>query len=174
MFLRNALVHLCKPDPSSPPDYADRHIPVSIFPMTGWILLRFRELVKKFQPRQRLPKADRMVGLIPLWPTSIIPLGPTERQSDGESVHRASDSSPATVQDMGGKRKRDILLFYVPERLLTRSISPLVNPCWKFRMSPFLPPISPPTFGFHRVSFVAYLLGSLTREPTSAACWRSG
>jgi len=47
------------------------------------------------------------------------------------------------------KRKRDILLFYAPERLLTRSISPLVNPCWKFRMSPFLPrmsPFLPPSF----------------------------
>ena len=69
--------------------------------MTGWILLRFRELVKKFQPRQRLPKADRIVGLIPLWLTSIIPLWPTRRQADGQSIHRASDSSPATVQDMG-------------------------------------------------------------------------
>jgi len=42
-----------------------------------------------------------MVGLILLWLTSIIPLGPTRRQSDGQSVHRASDSSPAAVQDMG-------------------------------------------------------------------------
>jgi len=119
MFLRNALVHLCKPDPSSPPDYADRHIPVSIFPMTGWILLRFRELVKKFQPRQRLPKADRMVGLIPLWPTSIIPLGPTRRQSDGESVHRASDSSPATVQNMGVYHRGAHV--GVPEQFLNRA-----------------------------------------------------
>ena len=69
--------------------------------MTGWILLPFRELVKKFQLGHRLPKADRMVGLILLWLTSIIPLGPTRRQSDGQSVHRASDSSPASVQDMG-------------------------------------------------------------------------
>lgn len=39
-----------------------------------------------------------MVGLIPLWLTYIIPLWPTSRQADGESVHRASDSSPSTVQ----------------------------------------------------------------------------
>ena len=42
-----------------------------------------------------------MVGIMPLWLTCIIPLWPTRRQADGESVHWASDSSPATVQDMG-------------------------------------------------------------------------
>ena len=42
-----------------------------------------------------------MVGIIPLWLTGIIPLWPTRRQADGESVDRASDSPPATVQNMG-------------------------------------------------------------------------
>ena len=31
--------------------YTDRHIPISIFPMTAGIFLPFKELVKNFKPR---------------------------------------------------------------------------------------------------------------------------
>jgi len=42
-----------------------------------------------------------MVGLIPLWLTSLIPLWPTRRQADGESIRRASDSFPTSIQNVG-------------------------------------------------------------------------
>ena len=65
------------------------------------ILPPFQALVKDFKYRLPLQKADRMVGLIPLWLTCIILLWPTRRQADGESVHWASDSPPTSIQNMG-------------------------------------------------------------------------
>ena len=82
------------------------------------ILPLFQALVKDFQYRLPPQKADRMVGLIPLWLTCIIPLWPTRRQADGQSVRRAADSSPATVQDTGVDRGTDV---GVSEQLLTRA-----------------------------------------------------
>ena len=60
-----------------------------------------------------------MVGIIPLWLTCIIPLWPTRRQADGESVHRASDSPPATVQNMGVYHRGAHV--GVPEQFLNRT-----------------------------------------------------
>ena len=60
-----------------------------MFSMTAAILLPFKALVKNFKPYQRLQKADRMVGLNPIWLTGIIPLWPPRRQADGQPVHRA-------------------------------------------------------------------------------------
>jgi len=60
-----------------------------------------------------------MVGIIPLWLTCIIPLWPTRRQADGESVHRASDSPPATVQNMGVDHGCSNI--GVPEQFLNRA-----------------------------------------------------
>ena len=57
------------------------------FKKTITILLPFQGLVKDFKRRLLLQKADRIVSLIPLWLTCIIPLWPTRRQADGESVH---------------------------------------------------------------------------------------
>jgi len=62
--------------------------------MTAWILSPFKELVKIFEYGLPLQEADRMVGLIPIWLTSLIPLGLTRWQTDGESICRASDSPP--------------------------------------------------------------------------------
>ncbi len=78
----------------------------------GGILSPFQALVKDFKYRLPPQKADRMVGLIPIWLTSLIPLWPTRRQADGESaksgaaasrlyaVHRASDYPPSAVQNL--------------------------------------------------------------------------
>jgi len=59
-----------------------------------------------------------MVGLFPIWLTGLIPLWPSRRQADGESVHRASDSPPATVQDMGVNHSGRYI--GMPEQLLNR------------------------------------------------------
>ena len=69
--------------------------------MTAAILSPFQALVKDFKYRLPLQKADLMVGIIPLWLTGLIPLWPPRGQANGQSIHWASDYSPATVQDMG-------------------------------------------------------------------------
>jgi hypothetical protein len=90
--------------------------------MIAPILSAFQALVKDFEHRLPLQKADRMVGLFPLWLTSIIPLWPTRRQADGESaksgaaasrlyaVRRATDTPARTVQDMSINRGADIVV----------------------------------------------------------------
>ena len=60
-----------------------------------------------------------MVGIIPLWLTCIIPLWPSRRQADGEAVHRASDSSPPTVQHVRVDHGRTDI--GVPEQFLNRA-----------------------------------------------------
>ena len=79
-------------------EYTDRHIPVSIFSTNAAILFAFPALVKIHR--------DRLLAIItgliiPIWQTSIIPLWPHRIQADTESVHRASDSPAAAVQNMG-------------------------------------------------------------------------
>lgn len=73
---------------------------VAEFQKTMIILPPFQPLVKDFKYRLPLQKADRIVGLIPLWLTCIIPLWP-HRQADTEAVHRVLDSPPASLQNMG-------------------------------------------------------------------------
>ncbi len=100
-------------------EYTDLYSTVAEFQKTMRILPLFQALVKDFKYRLPLQKADRIVGLIPLWLTGIIPLWPTRRQADGQSVHRTSDSSPATVQDVGVNHGcRDV---GVSEQLLNRA-----------------------------------------------------
>lgn len=65
---------------------------VAEFQKTMIILPPFQPLVKDFKYRLPLQKADRIVGLIPLWP---------HRQADTEAVHRVLDSPPASLQNMG-------------------------------------------------------------------------
>jgi len=59
-----------------------------------------------------------MVGLFPLWLTSIIPLWPTRRQADGESIRRATDTPAPTVQDMSIHHSSRYI--GMPEQLLNR------------------------------------------------------
>ena len=86
--------------------------------MTAAILSAFQALVKDFKYRLPPQKADRMVGLFPIWLTGLIPLWPTRRDADGQSVHRATDTPAPTVQDVcvnhGGRH------IGVPEQFLNR------------------------------------------------------
>ena len=59
-----------------------------------------------------------MVGLFPIWLTGLIPLWPTSRQADGQSVHRATDTPAPTVQDMGVNHSGRYI--GMPEQLLNR------------------------------------------------------
>ena len=90
----------------------------SAYRLIAAILSALQAVVKDFKYRLPLQKADRMVGFFPIWLTCIIPLWPAKRETDGESIRRASDSSPATVQDVGVDHGcRDI---GVPEQFLNR------------------------------------------------------
>ena len=82
------------------------------------ILSPFQALVKDFKYRLPPQKADRMVGLFPIWLTGLIPLWPTSRQADGQSVHRATDTPAPTVQDMGVNHSGRYI--GMPEQLLNR------------------------------------------------------
>ena len=82
------------------------------------ILSAFQAVVKDFKHRLPLQKADRMVGLLPLWLTSIIPLWPTRREADGESIRRATDTPAPSVQDMGIDHSGRYI--GMPEQLLNR------------------------------------------------------
>ena len=107
-------IRLCVKAPNY--EYTGLYSTVAEFQKTMTIFPPFQALVKDFEYRLPLQKADRMVGLIPLWLTGIIPLWPTRRQADGKSVHWASDSPPATVQDMGVNHGRTDI--FVPEQFL--------------------------------------------------------
>jgi len=91
----------------------------SAYRLIAAILSALQALVNGFQYRLPLQKADRMVGLFPIWLTCIIPLGLTRRKADGESIHRASDSPPATVQNMGVYHRGAHV--GVPEQFLNRA-----------------------------------------------------
>jgi len=82
------------------------------------ILSPFQALVKDFKYRLPPQKADRMVGLFPIWLTGLIPLWPTSRQADGQSVHRATDTPAPTVQNMGVNHSGRYI--GMPEQLLNR------------------------------------------------------
>ena len=77
---------------------ADQHITLSKVLTTARIFLPFQGLVKSAR-QQSLQQT--LTSLSPLWLTGLIPLWPTNRLDSTDSVQRASDSPPATVQDMG-------------------------------------------------------------------------
>src|SRR5262249_10570681 len=59
------------------------------------------EVPRTCQVPELCQRRQTLTGIVPLWLTWIIPLWPPLEQTDGKSVHRALDSLPAAVQNMG-------------------------------------------------------------------------